>query len=189
MRPINRDLAALKPQIWAAVRQRFVLNWKGVHGPSHWGRVCAHARSLSAELSVDPTVPTLFAWLHDSCRVDEAMDPGHGPRAARFAEELHGRGLLPLSHRELDSLQHAIADHSRGFIEGPLVVQICWDADRLDLARVGFRPRPDRLCTDAARRRIEQAQQWSLGGPRPRPVSPDPDDPLEEEAPRPWRPR
>ena len=26
-----------------------------------------------------------------------------------------------------------------------------WDADRLDLGRVGIRPAPKRLCTDAAR--------------------------------------
>jgi uncharacterized protein len=30
-------------------------------------------------------------------------------------------------------------------------VQTCWDADRLDLGRVGIIPRPDRLCTEEAR--------------------------------------
>ena len=30
-------------------------------------------------------------------------------------------------------------------------VLACWDADRLDLARVGIRPRADRLCTAHAR--------------------------------------
>ena len=36
---------------------------------------------------------------------------------------------------------------------------VCWDADRLDLARVGIDPHPDYLCTALARRRdtIEEA--------------------------------
>jgi hypothetical protein len=34
---------------------------------------------------------------------------------------------------------------------GPPLVQICWDADRLDLARVGTLPQSAKLCTDAAR--------------------------------------
>lgn len=32
-----------------------------------------------------------------------------------------------------------------------ITVQTCWDADRLDLGRVGIRPDPDRLCTSAAK--------------------------------------
>ena len=32
-----------------------------------------------------------------------------------------------------------------------ITVQTCWDADRLDLGRVGIIPRPDRLCTEEAR--------------------------------------
>ena len=30
-------------------------------------------------------------------------------------------------------------------------MQVCWDADRLDLGRVGYMPHPSRLCTPAAR--------------------------------------
>jgi len=30
-------------------------------------------------------------------------------------------------------------------------IATCWDADRLDLGRVGTMPRPERLCTEAAR--------------------------------------
>ena len=41
--------------------------------------------------------------------------------------------------------------HTFGGREAHLTVQTCWDADRLDLGRVGNRPDPKRLCTDAAR--------------------------------------
>ena len=33
-----------------------------------------------------------------------------------------------------------------------VTIQICWDADRLDLGRVGITPHPSRLCTAAAKR-------------------------------------
>jgi uncharacterized protein len=42
--------------------------------------------------------------------------------------------------------------HSHGSTEADSTVQACWDADRLDLVRIGIEPEPDRLCTDAARR-------------------------------------
>lgn len=35
--------------------------------------------------------------------------------------------------------------------DGHTTVLACWDADRLDLARVGIQPQPQRLCTGAAR--------------------------------------
>jgi hypothetical protein len=39
----------------------------------------------------------------------------------------------------------------RGGAAGGGTLQACWDADRLDLGRVGITPQPHRLCTDAAR--------------------------------------
>jgi uncharacterized protein len=40
-----------------------------------------------------------------------------------------------------------------------ITIQTCWDADRLDLGRVGVFPDAARLCTGAARRLI----QWADG--------------------------
>ena len=42
--------------------------------------------------------------------------------------------------------------HSDGHIEGDPVLRACWDADRLDLWRVGIEPDPQRLCTAHARK-------------------------------------
>jgi uncharacterized protein len=36
-------------------------------------------------------------------------------------------------------------------IDADITIQTCWDADRLDLGRVGTTPDPARLCTAAAR--------------------------------------
>lgn len=34
--------------------------------------------------------------------------------------------------------EKALAYHSDGYTEGDITVQVCWDADRLDLGRVGI---------------------------------------------------
>jgi uncharacterized protein len=41
----------------------------------------------------------------------------------------------------------------------------CWDADRLDLGRVGIRPDPARLCNEAARhpKLLSEAYERSVG--------------------------
>ena len=56
-----------------------------------------------------------------------------------------------LSDQELELLTHACRHHSDSFMEGDVTVLTCWDADRLDLERVGIRPDPKYLCTPAAR--------------------------------------
>jgi uncharacterized protein len=38
-------------------------------------------------------------------------------------------------------------------------VQVCWDADRLDLLRCSIRPHPERLCTEAAR--LASTLEWA----------------------------
>jgi hypothetical protein len=70
-----------------------------------------------------------------------------------------------LSAREIDWLQVACDLHSEGHIDAPRAVQVCWDADRLDLGRVGITPLPGLLCTEAARdpRRIHRATAWAQG--------------------------
>ena len=41
--------------------------------------------------------------------------------------------------------------HTEGYLDGDITVQTCWDADRLDLGRVGIVPQPEKLCTEGAR--------------------------------------
>lgn len=145
--------------------QRSMLGPDSVHGPAHWARVERHARELCAVLGVDPRIPVLFAVLHDSCRLDDGIDPGHGARAAAWMRELVAQGILMLDAQDADRLAHAMDHHTHGIQDGPLVEQICWDADRLDLGRVGITPDPARLCTAPAREawRIARAVAWSNG--------------------------
>jgi uncharacterized protein len=48
-------------------------------------------------------------------------------------------------------LYSACAHHTDGLTDGDPTVQTCWDADRLDLGRVGIIPKKKFLGTEAAR--------------------------------------
>ena len=124
--------------------------WHGIHGAPHWARVRANGLRLARKTRARTDVIELFSFLHDSCRLDDNRDALHGERAAAFAETIRGP-LLPLDNEGFDLLQRACRLHSHGHMEDDITVMTCWDADRLDLGRVGIRPIASRLCTDAAR--------------------------------------
>jgi len=88
----------------------------------------------------------LFAILHDCRRENDGRDPEHGARAAALAEQI-GHEPLGLSVDELTALAHAMREHDRGRVTDDRLVGACWDADRLDLPRVGITPNPRLLST------------------------------------------
>lgn len=140
----------------AAVRTRSTGIGSEIHGELHWRTVGANGLWLARSLEgVDTRVVFLFALLHDTMRLDDGHDPQHGRRAATFAAELHGEGLLGISVSQLDALLHACAEHADGTVSTDRTVGSCWDADRLDLPRVGITPRPELLSTDVARNRAQ----------------------------------
>lgn len=131
-------------------KDTFQLNWKGVHGVSHWARVRINGLLIAKENGANHRVIELFAFLHDIKREADFNDPQHGARAARFIESLSNE-LLAINDTEKDLLMLACEDHSKGLVKGDITVRTCWDADRLDLGRGGIRPNPDKLCTEIAR--------------------------------------
>lgn len=120
-------------------------------------------------MGADLRVTELFAFLHDSQRQDEHLDPGHGARAAEYASWLRRKGLFELDRPAFSLLQAACRGHSDGHTEDDVTVQVCWDADRLDLGRVGIHPDPKYLCTPVARDPdyLERAWRWSVAGVHP----------------------
>ena len=76
------------------------------------------------------------------------MDHNHGKRGAELAIKLRGK-FFEATDTEMDLLVDACIGHSDGYVEAPVSIQTCWDADRLDLGRVGIKPNPKYLCTDA----------------------------------------
>ena len=141
---------AITRELAQHLREQFVLDWNGIHGGAHWARVRENGLELARETCANVRIVELFAFLHDSRRASDGMDDGHGARAAELATELNGR-LFYLDAGELELLVEACQGHSDGRIDGDITVQTCWDADRLDLGRVGVRPSPDLLCTAPAR--------------------------------------
>lgn len=134
----------------AAVRAQYRLDWDGIHGLAHWERVRENGLLLAGLTGARADVVELFSFFHDSCRHNDSHDPEHGARGGALARVLAGT-VFELDSEGLTLLVGACTGHTRGETVAEITVATCWDADRLDLGRVGTTPRPERLCTDAAR--------------------------------------
>ena len=140
------------------MRQQFRLEWSGIHGAAHWARVHINGLCLAKHSDANVRVIEYFAFLHDVCRENDGRDPQHGQRAACFAGSIR-HSHIKLSEDEYLLLLAALSGHTHGSHHENLTVITCWDADRLDLARIGIEPDPKRLCSVQARDpcMIEQA--------------------------------
>ncbi len=139
----------------------YTLPQRGYHGVVHWARVLENGVRIAEVTSADREVVSLFALFHDSRRVNEGRDKNHGERGGELARSLKG-SLVHLDDLQFDQLFEACRLHTDGHTEGDPTVQACWDADRLDLGRVGITPDPKRLCSDAARQLVPWAYQRSI---------------------------
>ncbi len=145
----HREMLNLKPLIHQ-ILEDYALPWHGTHGVGHWARVLENGLRLAKTTGAKVEVVQLFAVFHDSRRINENRDFGHGQRGADLAAELRGN-LFDLSDDDFELLRFACAHHTDGLTEGDITVQTCWDADRLDLGRVGMVPAPKKLFTPAAK--------------------------------------
>lgn len=149
------------------LRREFRLGWHGIHGVPHWARVRLNGLSLARLNGARQDVVEYFAVLHDSQRIHDGSDRRHGARAADYVRRIND-DYLSLDRSGLDMLVYACEFHSDGLTEADITIQTCWDADRLDLGRVGIRPSPGRLCTDLARDPavLDPAYRRSIRTPR-----------------------
>lgn len=126
--------------VWSFARQHHRLGAHSLHGPDHWERVEAHGQRLvEATASADLVVVRLFGILHDVERQNESFDPQHGARAAKLVQQLNG-DLFLVSDEQLELLSYSCRWHADGLTSDDPTVGCCWDADRLDLTRVGIHP-------------------------------------------------
>jgi uncharacterized protein len=143
-------MSLITPTLINILRQRFNLDWQGIHGCPHWARVRQNGLLLAPLTGANSRVIEYFAFLHDVCRDNDDHDPWHGIRAAEFVKTLYN--VIELSTSEFEDLTTACAFHNDGYTTGyNTTILTCWDADRLDLGRVFIRPNPRHLCTNAAR--------------------------------------
>ena len=152
-----------------------------LHGPEHWRRVALFGGELARCNDLDVRARRaveIFAWTHDLARENDEADPEHGARGARLFRELAPSLFPELNEIDLDLIAGAIRLHNRGMtadeavMTGELVVAgegddrvitcvgSCWDADRLDLLRLGIMPHPDRMSTEAWEEVLPHALEW-----------------------------
>lgn len=138
------------PQFLSLVRKNLRVSIEGIHGIRHWERVYRIGSVLSNRTGADLQVVQAFAWVHDARRYTDGSDPGHGKRGAIFARQINDR-FLHLTQDQLNILCIACTSHSGGDTTEDPTVGTCWDADRLDLARLSIEPDVGMLSTVAAR--------------------------------------
>jgi len=150
----------------AEIKIQFRINWDGRHGIRHWARVYDIGMKLSEVTSANVKIVQLFSIFHDSCRHNEFLDSKHGPRGAELAVQMRKVHLSLLTAEEFDLLHQACRLHTKASTHENITVQTCFDADRLDLGRVGTVPKAKYLCTDAGKSEdmINWAYQNSVTG-------------------------
>lgn len=133
--------------VWTFARTHHRLGERTLHGPDHWERVEAHGQRLAeATAGADVAVVRLFGILHDVERENESYDPLHGRRAADLVERLNG-DLFCIDDQQLALLTYCCAWHADGLTSDDPTIGCCWDADRLDLPRVGIVPERELMST------------------------------------------
>lgn len=152
------DVPEVLPGILKLALDRGVTNPPGMsilHGEVHWKCVALTAFWLARHTpKADLEFIFTFAMLHDTMRLDDGADPEHGARAAKLfialtqENELDAFGAY--DQRTLDmvhALTHHVGSTNAVGYDNPNV-GLCWDADRLNLWRVGLTP-DDRYLTTA----------------------------------------
>ena len=123
------------------------------HGFPHWQRVERNGILLSAENGriredINIKVVRFFAYLHDNCRLDNWTDIEHGVRAADMLSIIRNTILRDFTDEEVSLLERACRYHTTEHRTGNPTIDVCFDADRLDLGRVGIVPNPRRMATE-----------------------------------------
>lgn len=138
-------------QLLAMLRSQFPLQEiNSPHAPDHWERVERYGILLSRRTGADLLVVRLFAIFHDCRRMNDAIDRDHGPRAAELALQMCG-DAFELEAWQLGKLVQACREHDNGRTSSDPTVGSCWDADRLDLDRIGIMPKSQFMSTEYGR--------------------------------------
>lgn len=136
--------------LWRVVADEFHAPGYSVHGPDHWRRVERNGLLLATRTGADIAVVRLFALFHDSRRENDGWDDGHGARGAEYAASLRGT-VFHLADDRFELLHYACVWHTDGEHHADPTIGTCWDADRLDLGRVGIIPDPAFMSTEFGR--------------------------------------
>ena len=157
MKPAQPSTVYL-PELWSLVEAQFPLEPGSIHGPLHWRRVERIGLRLAASCGADTDVVRLFALFHDSRRENEHTDPDHGLRGAVLAGAYRGEHF-ELDDERFEILRYACTHHTDGLRSDDPTIGTCWDADRLELARLGIDPCDEYLSTREAK--LAEVKEWA----------------------------
>jgi uncharacterized protein len=134
-----------------ATLQEFVYNNRVIdsdyHGLEHWRQVEFNGLLLAPRTGADITVVRLFALFHDCKREDDGYDAVHGERGAEFAKQCFEEKRLDITQEQFDKLYYACKMHTHERNNDDVTISTCYDADRLDLGRVGIPLNPEKMAT------------------------------------------
>ncbi len=119
---------------------------ESIHGIDHWDRVARNGEALHVP-DADMEVVLSFAYLHDVERQSDDYDVEHGPRAAELIDQIRESVLGFLNDNQIGLLKDACTFHTTVPRTGNPTIDTCFDADRLDLPRVGITPDPQKMAT------------------------------------------
>lgn len=133
------------------------------HGPHHWFRVIDNGLRLAEhDPEIDTDVIIAFGLLHDSGRTHDEHCTIHGKVAGAYVIPALLE-LIPLSSEQLMLTVIACTNHTSAMPNDfPMydnTLLACFDADRLDLWRVGILPDNKYLFTDTAK--LPEIQKWA----------------------------
>ena len=136
------DLSSLQSHVLA--HRLFISE---LHGIVHWEQVERNGLLLAEKTGADIVVVRLFALFHDSKRADDGYDEEHGARGAEFAKTCFEEHRFEITQEQFDKLYHACKFHTTEHCSGDATIDTCYDADRLDLGRVGIVLDPEKMAT------------------------------------------
>ena len=135
---------------WQELRQFSIARWPKemgtTHGVGHWDRVAKFGEMLYVD-GVDMNVVIAFAYLHDVERKNDDIDDAHGHRASILVDCIRHNYLRDFDDEQVSLLKRACELHTLRHRTGNITIDTCFDADRLDLPRVGITPDPERMAT------------------------------------------
>lgn len=147
-------------RLWRRVIEDPGLRSSHIHGPEHWKRVERNGIYIGKQIGADLEVIKLFALFHDSKRQNDGIDPGHGRRGADFAKKLRNIHF-EISDKQFNIFYNACKLHTRQIHTKDNTMGACWDADRLDLGRIGMKPSSKFMNTETAKNIVDK-YRWDL---------------------------
>ncbi len=140
-----------------------------IHGARHWAHVACLGRKLAEQNDLDGAslrCINAFGWTHDLWRTHDGSGNEHAQDGGIHFLNLDCDLIQQLSEAEQQLVARAIRYHSDGYIACEAydlglfdgidlpeqwvidTVGCCWDADRLDLNRLGSEPKAELMSTE-----------------------------------------